>query len=145
MSGDAVGGDVVRLWLRTVRSDLKSVRNNIDGPEPSPESAAYHCQQAAEKLVKSVLVHQGIDPPRTHSIAALLARLPEGDDLAALLRPFIRFTAFASAFRYPTAFLDEPEGIPTLDELRGWLAELSAAEAVVRAALLGAAEGGTGA
>ena len=39
-----------------------AARNCLDGPHYLPEIAAYHCQQAAEKLVKAVLIHGGIEP-----------------------------------------------------------------------------------
>lgn len=43
MVADAVAG-----WLAVVDDDLRQV-NNIEGPMPSLNGAAYHCQQAAEK------------------------------------------------------------------------------------------------
>ena len=46
------------------------------------ESIGFHCQQAAEKYLKAVLVSQGLVVPYTHDLARLL------NDLA----PFISFT-----------------------------------------------------
>ncbi|HEY0833800.1 MAG TPA: HEPN domain-containing protein [Azospirillum sp.] len=43
-------------WLGVVEQDMKAIRNNLYGPDPVPTVAAYHCQQAAEKLVKATLV-----------------------------------------------------------------------------------------
>lgn len=43
-------------WLIVVGDDLRQVVNNLHGPLPSLAGAAYHCQQAAQKLVKAVLV-----------------------------------------------------------------------------------------
>lgn len=47
-------------WLAVVDDDLRQVTNNLHGPMPSLGGAAYHCQQAAEKLVKAVLVEADI-------------------------------------------------------------------------------------
>ena len=128
---------MVRRWLRTVSIDMRAIASCIDGPEPSPEAAAYHCQQAAEKLVKARLVHRGIDPPKLHSIAALIALLPADDAFASVFKPFVKFTAFGYAYRYPSPLAFEPEEDPPSDaDLRAWLAELTDAEAKLRAALL---------
>lgn len=43
---------------------------------PSLSGAAYHCQQAAEKLVKALLAQSAIVFPKSHDIAALVALLP---------------------------------------------------------------------
>jgi HEPN domain-containing protein len=45
----------VAAWLAVVEDDMRQVTNNLYGPAPSLSGAAYHCQQAAEKLVKAVL------------------------------------------------------------------------------------------
>ncbi len=63
-------------WLRVVEQELKAVLNNVLGPEPTTQIAAYHCQQAAEKLVKAVLISAGVDPPRWHNIHDLIDLLP---------------------------------------------------------------------
>lgn len=77
-------------WAAELRElaarDLRGVRLLLPA---EPVLAAFHLQQAAEKLVKAVLIEAGVgDPPRTHDIARLLTLLP-GDhprrgELAAL-------------------------------------------------------------
>jgi hypothetical protein len=64
--------DAVADWLAVVDDDLRQVVNNLYGPMPSLIGAAYHCQQAAEKLVKAVLVEASTAFPKTHDIAAML-------------------------------------------------------------------------
>ena len=51
-----MAADAAASWLKIVDEDLRQVVNNLQGPLPSPAGAAYHCQQAAEKLVKAALV-----------------------------------------------------------------------------------------
>ncbi len=38
------------------------------------EAISYHCQQAAEKMVKHVFVTNGSVPPKTHIVNDLLAK-----------------------------------------------------------------------
>lgn len=42
--------EAAAAWLAVVDDDLRQVVNNLHGPLPSLAGAAYHCQQAAEKL-----------------------------------------------------------------------------------------------
>lgn len=124
-----MSADDFRSWLQHARHDLKSIRNNIHGPDPSPESAAYHCQQAAEKLVKAVLVYRGITPPKIHSIRPLLELLGPADAFRDRLASLVRFTAFSYAYRYPSFSSHEPSfEPPETAELEEWLAELLALE-----------------
>jgi hypothetical protein len=78
-----MASDVAAGWLAVVDDDLRQVVNNLDGPMPSLSGAAYHCQQAAEKLTKALLVEAKIVFPKTHDIAALVGLLPAGHRLKA--------------------------------------------------------------
>jgi HEPN domain-containing protein len=97
-------------WLTVVDDDLRQVTNNLHGPMPSLSGAAYHCQQAAEKLVKAVLVGAGISFPKTHDIAALVGLLPDGHRLKKALGTLDKLTPYGVAYRYPAE--DEWE-VPT--------------------------------
>jgi HEPN domain-containing protein len=48
-------------WLRVARSDQRVARVCLDLDPPACDAAAFHCQQAAEKLLKGFLVQAGID------------------------------------------------------------------------------------
>lgn len=96
-------------WLRVADHDLRAVRNNLYGPEPSTFAAAYHVQQAAEKVVKAVLAALSHDVPRTHDIAALMARVPEDLPLRHHLESLERFSIYAVLYRYPQeTVVDDP-------------------------------------
>ena len=41
--------------------------------------AAYHCQQAAEKLIKAVLLHRSIESGTEHRLDVLVDKLPDDD------------------------------------------------------------------
>jgi len=84
-------------WLVVVDDDLKQVVNNLHGPMPSPSGAAYHCQQAAEKLVKALLVQAGLAFPKTHDIAALVGLLPDSHRLKKALSNLTKLTPYGVA------------------------------------------------
>ena len=91
-----------REWFRTGDSDLRSAQALLDLTPPEPATAAFHCQQAAEKYIKGFLVFHGEEPPRIHDLAVLLelaaeydAALDEFEEDARVLVPF------AVSGRYP--------------------------------------------
>lgn len=127
-----MANDALLAWIEVADRDVRSIRNNLFGPEPEAGVAAYHCQQAAEKLVKAVLLAGGTNPPRIHDIDALVDRLPPNHSLLPILRPFGRFTEYFSALRYPSASpFDDPPDDPTLKEVASWLAEIEDVRAEV--------------
>jgi len=64
--------------------------------------AAYHCQQAAEKLIKAVLLHRGIESGTEHRLDVLVDELPDGDLWKPKLRPLETYLPYATTYRYPT-------------------------------------------
>jgi HEPN domain-containing protein len=77
--------DVLR-WLAFADIDIRTIRNSVYGPEPSFEAASYHCQQAAEKIVKAALALAGVEPPKIHNIKVLVNLLPASDKLRPVLQ-----------------------------------------------------------
>ncbi|NYZ17616.1 HEPN domain-containing protein [Azospirillum sp. RWY-5-1] len=51
-----------RRWWTVAAEDLRVAQACHAMAPPSPGNAAYHCQQAAEKLVKGLLVATGVLP-----------------------------------------------------------------------------------
>ncbi len=120
--------DVIDRWLKRADIDLTAIRNLVYGPEPSPESAAYHCQQAAEKIIKAGLIAAGVHPPKEHDLCKLIALFPTGHVLLPVLRPFEPLSAYITAFRYPDE-TDVP--VPSLSEIEAWHAKLADAKDAV--------------
>ena len=88
-------------WLRYARADLALAR------VPLPEGGLYellcfHAQQAAEKSVKAVLLHYGIEPPRTHNLERLIDLLPTCISRTTVLSQSARLTVYGTAARYPS-------------------------------------------
>ncbi len=128
--------EAARAWLAAAEDDLRAVTDCLHGPEPTPTAAAYHCQQAAEKLVKAVIVSADMHPPKSHDIGGLLDRLGDTHPLRAALAPLARLTPYAWLFRYPSAAPTEDSFVPpSAEDVARWLDELRRAMLAVRAAV----------
>lgn len=100
-------GRLVGAWLSKARHDIETARRMVNHAEPITDTAVYHCQQAAEKALKAVLIKRGEAVFKTHDLVALLTKCANSDqaftrwvEVAATLTPY------ATAFRYPS---DDPE------------------------------------
>ncbi len=87
-------------WMRHALSDLELA-------QIEPKNAilysdlCFHCQQAAEKAIKAVLVHNQVRFPNTHSIIYLLELLQELLDIAPLVIEASILSDYAVSVRYP--------------------------------------------
>lgn len=96
-----MASEAAAAWLVVVDDDLRQVVNNLHGPLPSLAGAAYHCQQAAEKLVKAAPVETRTVFPKTHDIGALVGLLPDNHPLKRKLANLAKLTPYGVAYRYP--------------------------------------------
>jgi HEPN domain-containing protein len=104
-----------RRWLAIVEEDIDvaiaALRLSRRG------ASAYHVQQAAEKLVKALLVLAAEPFRRTHDLDDLAARLlpvyPQFGRQAEAVR---RLSIWGIAYRYPS-LEDVPEPLPEVEEL----------------------------
>lgn len=90
-------------YFAVVQEDLEAARTLLP---VVPRASAYHLQQAAEKLVKAVLVVDGATPPFVHDIGRLVAALPAGHSWKADLMELDRLSRFATTYRYPSPIGD---------------------------------------
>ncbi|RJO68019.1 MAG: HEPN domain-containing protein [Myxococcales bacterium] len=60
-----------KAWIEKADSDLLNIQNNINGRQVPWDTVCFHAQQAAEKLLKAVLVFHGQIPPKTHDLLLL--------------------------------------------------------------------------
>ncbi len=89
----------ITAFLALAEQDLDAAELLVAGGN---RYAAYHLQQTTEKLVKALLIARGIEAGLEHRVEELLKRLPPEDPWRANLTPFAPYSAFATAFRYPT-------------------------------------------
>jgi HEPN domain-containing protein len=108
-------------WLARADDDLRVVEVLIAQANPPLLPAASHCQQAAEKMAKAVLIASQIAPPRIHDLEklALLVGAQHADIGQALLG-LAEITIWFVAARYPDTF----EIIPTVQDISSVLEKL---------------------
>ena len=87
--------------LRHARSDLALALAVDPAGDILAETLCFHAQQAAEKALKAVLVHAGIEFPRTRSLRLLVDLLPDGIRSDPVLEPAVGLTVYAVTTRYP--------------------------------------------
>lgn len=123
--------DEANAWLARADEDLRAVRLCLDARPPLLGVAAYHCQQAAEKLIKGLLVLAAMAFRKTHDLdelsEAAVAAHPHLEPLLAHLR--VR-TYWGFAFRYPMPGESEagqqPPKPAEIEETLGHLSDLRA-------------------
>jgi HEPN domain-containing protein len=95
--------ETVEGWLEAAEQDRGTAVLCLSADTPLRGSAAFHCQQAVEKLLKGFLMLAGKRSRKTHSLAQLGAAaegsFPEVSDLVAAAKERSRW---AVDFRYPT-------------------------------------------
>lgn len=62
-------------WLARVDEDLRAADALLALAPPAIFPSAFHCQQAAEKMLKAALIAMREAPPKAHEIEALALRL----------------------------------------------------------------------
>ena len=67
-----------RLYLYKAAEDEALLYEVIDSPRVSDAAIGFHCQQAAEKLLKALLSHMGVRFRRTHDIKELMDLVQDG-------------------------------------------------------------------
>lgn len=89
---------------------------------PLLDPAAYHCQQASEKLLKGLLVAAGASAPKTHDLRRLEALvMPLYPSLASEVAAVADLTPWGTATHYPD--LESDLGV-TGQDIRDALANL---------------------
>jgi HEPN domain-containing protein len=98
--------DLARQWLVKAENDLINADNNLKSEVIPYDTVCFHCQQAAEKLLKAYLVAKAIQPPFTHDLLLLLETiLPYCADAEALRDDLALLIPYAIGVRYPDELL----------------------------------------
>jgi HEPN domain-containing protein len=92
----------VRRWLVKAQHDWSVARKIVHGGGPEYDVAAFHCQQAIEKMLKAFLVSRRTSFEKIHDLGRLLDYCAGCDQELEALRDGVEpMTIFAIAFRYP--------------------------------------------
>jgi uncharacterized protein len=93
-------GRVAECWLEAAENQIRAVRVCLDAKLSAP--AAFHCEQAAEKIIKGLLIVAGAAFRGRYSLHQLadlaLAQYPEETASLERVRPL---APWAIAYRYP--------------------------------------------
>ena len=100
-----------RQWIEKAEEDLLVVQQLIAADSMAKGAIGFHCQQAAEKFLKSFLIFHNKEPIRTHNIEFLIEQCsaidPEFSEIEAG-----NLTDFGVEARYPGDFLE-----PSMNEI----------------------------
>jgi HEPN domain-containing protein len=104
--------EVARQWLAKARNDLLNADNNLRAEEIPLDTVCFHCQQAAEKLLKGYLAARGYRPPAAHDLFILLEKILPLDATVERLRPSLGvLMPYAVEIRYPDDWF-----VPSLED-----------------------------
>jgi HEPN domain-containing protein len=121
-------------WLAVANEDRRVAALCLAADPPLRGVAAFHCQQAVEKLLKGFLTRAGKRGGKTHSLAQLGAGATASfPDIAELVAAARDWSDWAVDFRYPSR-RRRPKPVPQEDELRQALAIIDALAVRLRAA-----------
>jgi HEPN domain-containing protein len=100
-----------RRWIEKARSDLLNADNNLAARKVPYDTVCFHCQQAAEKLLKAFLVARGREYPITHNLFVILEEILEYDSSAESLREALALlNPYSVEVRYPgDAWMPTPD------------------------------------
>ena len=114
------------MLLRKAAADEFLIDKILEDADIADELVGFHCQQAAEKLLKARLVDLDVNYPKTHNLQTLVElleyhrrNLPEG------LADLDLLTPYATIYRY-----EDPPRVEALDrhtarefirQLRAWV------------------------
>jgi len=123
-SNDAYVEDT-RQWMRYAQGDLTAAEASVAQEDFEPRHACFFAQQAAEKVIKAILVYSRTNVPRTHDLDTLIKNLPPGWDIAQEFPDLNNLTEWAVGARYPE--LDSEPTVDTADEAVHQAREICAA------------------
>jgi HEPN domain-containing protein len=101
MSGDNID---VNKWIQYAMADYTAALNMVRLHKPIPiEIVCYHCQQAAEKLLKAYIIAKNDTLVKTHDLVVLLSQCRQySTDFDSHAKSCMALTTFASHSRYPS-------------------------------------------
>ena len=117
-----------KQWLDMADMDLGVAKHLMENYYPKPlEIICYHCQQAAEKAIKAVVISQGTKGgmPKLHDLSFLLNQVKNFVKIEEKYYDYAdTLTSYGVAVRYPNElFIEEhhaKEAIQYAEEIVQW-------------------------
>jgi HEPN domain-containing protein len=103
--------ETVREWIAKAEADLATAGRELRVEETANfDAVCFHAQQCIEKLMKGLLIHLGVVPPKTHDLAYLDQLLTPVCTRWSWPVEELRFLSRAAVdFRYPGEAADREE------------------------------------
>jgi HEPN domain-containing protein len=109
MAEAATPKSIANMLLAAARQDEAACKLLSASPEITDAIIGFHAQQAAEKAIKAVLSHKGVEFRRTHDLIALLDLLEDNALCAPPHADWLdELNPYAVEARYGTI---EPDGL----------------------------------
>jgi len=103
----------IRRWLEKADHDRRTAEVAVGLTKPVTDTAAFHCQQAIEKLLKAFLTWRGFQFEQVHDLDVLARECAAFDpSFLSLVERVAPLTVYAVRFRYPGP------NDPTVEEVR---------------------------
>jgi HEPN domain-containing protein len=62
----------VREWIAKAEGDYATAERELNPTgTPNLDAVCFHAEQCIEKLMKALLIHRGVTPPRSHDLVML--------------------------------------------------------------------------
>ena len=118
-----------RAWLEFAKTDLGVARHLNELYHPKPlEIICYHCQQAAEKAIKALIVTSGVQSgmPKKHNLSFLLEQIKNNIEVSEKYYDYAdTLTPYGIAVRYPNELVIEErnvqEALQYAEEIVRWV------------------------
>jgi HEPN domain-containing protein len=118
--------DTVSEWIAKATGDFYTAERELEVREhPNYDGVCFHAQQCVEKLMKALLIHRGVVPPRVHDLVALGRLLAAtGAEWESSMDDLQFLSQAAVEFRYPGGSAMRQDAVRAFDvcaRLREWL------------------------
>lgn len=123
------------LLLRKAAQDESLLDEVLSSDKVNDEIIGFHCQQAAEKMLKALLSDLRVTFRKTHELGALMEALGQaGEPLPSQFEDLDKLTPFGAVYRYDDYDaeypLDRAEARRLLRSPRAWVEERLQARSV---------------
>jgi HEPN domain-containing protein len=114
--------ELVDEWILKADADYATACREMSADKDANfDAVCFHSQQCIEKLMKALLIKNGVTPPKTHDLFQLNLLLSPVCKKWSCRAEDLRYLTRASVdFRYPGEFADKDEAAEAV-EICSWL------------------------
>ena len=116
----------VEEWIYFAEADIRSIKKLIEDPTLS-QIAAFHCQQAVEKLLKAIIEDRLTKTPKIHDLSKLygmIINIEPKIDIEVDENVLSEINDVYIDTRYPPDLGLIPSGIPTVETISRFIGEI---------------------